>query len=106
MVRYHGSMGGNDVGIEGIALDTPTRTHERSFWAWHADNAHDRKSADPHPHARSNGDHHRCLSASAATAAFSIAASTVPVIRIRAPAANSISIAPLRAAAAVGEREP
>ena len=28
MVRYHGSMGGNDVGIEGIALDTPTRTHE------------------------------------------------------------------------------
>lgn len=33
-------------------------------------------------------------SANAATAAFSVAASTVPVIRIRAPAANSISIAP------------
>jgi hypothetical protein len=31
---------------------------------------------------------------SAATAAFSVAASTSPVIRIRAPAANSISIAP------------
>lgn len=54
-------------------------------------------SRNSHPHARSNGDHHRCPSASAATAAFSIAASTVPVIRIRAPAANSISIAPLLA---------
>lgn len=33
-------------------------------------------------------------SAKAATATFSVAASAVPVIRIRAPAANSISIAP------------
>src|SRR5215510_7483675 len=49
---------------------------------------------NPHPNARCNGDHHRCPSANAATTAFSVAASTAPVIRIRAPAANSISIAP------------
>src|SRR5262249_28280390 len=49
---------------------------------------------DPHPHARGNGDH-RCRPAnSAATAAFSVAASTEPVIRIRTPVASSISIAP------------
>src|SRR4029450_13541531 len=52
---------------------------------------------NPHPYAGRNGDHRGRPSASAATAAFSIAASTVPVIRIRAPAANSISIAPLLA---------
>src|SRR5207302_1820690 len=49
---------------------------------------------NPHPHARRNGDHRGRPSASAATAAFSVAASTVPVIRIRVPAANSISIVP------------
>ncbi|WP_247456614.1 hypothetical protein [Bradyrhizobium sp. 166] len=42
-------------------------------------------------------------SASAATAAFSVAASTVPVIRIRAPAANSISIVPPLLAGATGQ---
>src|SRR6516165_2389215 len=51
-------------------------------------------SRNPHPHARRNGDHRGRPSASTATAAFSVAASTAPVIRIRAPAANSISIAP------------
>src|SRR4029453_2206132 len=49
---------------------------------------------NPDPYAGGNGDHRCRPSASAATAAFSVAASTVPVIRIRAPAANSISIAP------------
>src|SRR5262245_14308373 len=50
----------------------------------------------PHPHARRKRDHRCRPSASAATAAFRVAASTVPVIRIRAPAANSISMAPQR----------
>src|SRR4029453_1472247 len=49
---------------------------------------------NPDPYAGRNGDHRGRPSASAATAALSVAASTVPVIRIRAPAANSISIAP------------
>src|SRR5258706_1631884 len=49
---------------------------------------------NPHAHARRNGNHRGRPSASAATAAVSVAASTAPVIRIRAPAANSISIAP------------
>src|SRR5450755_3666947 len=51
-------------------------------------------SSDPHPHPRSHRDHRRRPSASTATAAVSAAASTAPVIRIRAPVANSISIAP------------
>lgn len=58
---------------------------------------------NPHPHARRNGDHGRRPSASAATAAFSVAASTVPVIRIRTPAANSISIDPPLLAGATGQ---
>lgn len=45
---------------------------------------------NPHPNVRRNGDHRGRPSVSAATAAFGVAASTVPVIRIRAPAANSI----------------
>ena len=49
---------------------------------------------NPYPHARRNGNHRGRPSASAATAAFSVAASTAPVIRMRTPAANSISIAP------------
>lgn len=40
------------------------------------------------------GGHRCCLSASAATAAFSVAASTAPVIPMRTPTANSISIDP------------
>src|SRR5438045_6761514 len=48
---------------------------------------------EPYPHAGRQRDHRYRPSASAATAAF-VAASTTPVIRIRAPAANSISIAP------------
>src|SRR5258707_12104002 len=43
---------------------------------------------NPHPHARRNGDHRSRPSASAATAAFTVSVSTVPVIRIGAPAAN------------------
>src|SRR6202161_3820524 len=58
---------------------------------------------NPHPHARCNGDHRKRPSASAATAAFSVAASTEPVIRIPAPAANSISIAPPLLAGASGQ---
>jgi hypothetical protein len=50
-----------------------------------------------------NGDHSRRPSATAATAAFSVAASTVPVIRIRGPAANSISIDPPLLAGATGQ---
>src|ERR1700704_3190292 len=49
---------------------------------------------DPHPHSRSDRDHRRRPSASTATAAVSALASTAPVIRIRAPVANSISIVP------------
>jgi hypothetical protein len=49
---------------------------------------------NPHPDGGQNGDHRERPSASAATAAFSVAASTAPVIRMRTPAANSISIAP------------
>src|SRR5271156_1875323 len=52
---------------------------------------------NPHPYPRSNRDHRRRPSASTATAAVSAAASTAPVIRIRAPVANSISIVPLSA---------
>src|SRR5215213_7321247 len=52
---------------------------------------------DPDPDAAGNRDHRVRPSANAATAAFSVDASTAPVIRIRAPAANSISIAPLLA---------
>jgi hypothetical protein len=48
---------------------------------------------NPHPDGGQNGDHRDRPSASAATAAF-IAASTAPGIRMRTPAANSISIAP------------
>src|SRR3546814_14098414 len=48
----------------------------------------------PHPHARGNRDHRRRPSASAATAAVSVAWSIEPVIRIRVPLANSISMAP------------
>src|SRR6516165_8125581 len=48
----------------------------------------------PHPHAGRQRDHRGRPSDSAATAAVSVAASTEPVIRIRTPAANSISIAP------------
>src|SRR6476659_5688278 len=54
---------------------------------------------NPHPYGGRNGDHRSRPSASAATAAFSVAASTAPVIRIRTPTANSISIDPLRAGA-------
>src|SRR5205814_8828703 len=46
--------------------------------------------------AAGNRDHRVRPSAKAATAAFTVDASTAPVIRIRAPA-NSISIAPLLA---------
>ena len=49
---------------------------------------------NPHPDGGRNGDHRGRPFASASTAALSVAASTVPVIRIRAPAANSISIDP------------
>ena len=49
---------------------------------------------EPYPHAGRQRDHRGRPSASAATTALSVAASTAPVIRIRAPAANSISIAP------------
>src|SRR6266849_8422783 len=49
---------------------------------------------DPHPHPRSNRDHRRRPSANTATAAVSAFGSTAPVIRIRAPVANSISIIP------------
>src|SRR5437868_6249387 len=49
---------------------------------------------NPHPHPGGNRDHRRHSSASAATTAVTAAASTAPVIRIRAPAANSISIVP------------
>src|SRR5580704_16084183 len=48
----------------------------------------------PHPHAGRQRDHRGRPSASAATAAVKVTASTAPVIRIRTPAANSISIAP------------
>src|SRR5215470_12716840 len=50
---------------------------------------------NPYPHGGRNRDHCRCPSASTATAVSSVAVSTAPVIRIRTPAANSISIAPL-----------
>src|SRR3546814_9332256 len=43
----------------------------------------------PHPHARGNRDHRRRPSAIAATAAVRVASSTAPVIRNRAPLANS-----------------
>src|SRR5713101_4065069 len=49
---------------------------------------------DPYPHSRSDRDHRRRPSASTATAAVTALASTAPVIRIRAPVANSISIVP------------
>jgi hypothetical protein len=49
---------------------------------------------DPYPDPHRNCDHCRRPSASAATAAVNIAGSTAPVIRIRAPFTNSISIAP------------
>src|SRR5579872_757892 len=52
---------------------------------------------NPHAYARRNRDHRVGPSVNAATAAFSVAASTAPVIRIRVPAANSISIAPSQA---------
>src|ERR1700684_1602580 len=58
---------------------------------------------NPHPHARRNGDHRSRPSASAATAVFSVAVSTGPVIRIRTPAANSISIDPPPPAGATGQ---
>ena len=51
-------------------------------------------SRKPHPHAGRQRDHRGRPSASAVTAAVSVAASTAPVIRIRTPATNSISIAP------------
>src|ERR1700746_2396154 len=49
---------------------------------------------DPYLDARRNRDHHRRPRVSAATTAVSVAGSTAPEIRIRAPAANSISIVP------------
>src|SRR5665213_4455946 len=49
---------------------------------------------NPHPYSRSYRDHRRRPSASTAIAAVRAAASTAPVIRIRAPVANSISIVP------------
>nr|WP_247973407.1 hypothetical protein [Bradyrhizobium sp. 195] len=58
---------------------------------------------NPHPHARRNGITVGAYLRGAATAAFSVAASTSPVIRIRAPAANSISIDPPLLAGATGQ---
>src|SRR5678815_1330807 len=52
-------------------------------------------SREPHPRAWRRSDHERRLpSAIAAITADSIAQSTAPLIRIRAPLANSISISP------------
>lgn len=48
----------------------------------------------PHPHADRQRDHRGRLPPSASTAAANSAASTKPVIRIRAPVVNSISIVP------------
>jgi hypothetical protein len=60
-------------------------------------------SRKPHPHARRKRDHRRRgPSDRAATTAVTVAASTAPAIRIRAPVANSISIAPLLADACAG----
>src|SRR5581483_4307345 len=56
---------------------------------------------EPYPHAGRQRDHRGRPSVSAATTAVSVAASTAPVIRIQAPAANSISIAPQVSAGAV-----
>src|SRR3546814_14381249 len=56
----------------------------------------------PHPHTRGNRNHRRRPSASAATAAVSVAWSTAPVLRLRAPPANSISIAPHTGPAGAG----
>jgi hypothetical protein len=61
-------------------------------------------SRNPHPHARRNTDHRRAPAASATTAAASVAASTAPVILIRAPLANSIPIAPPTASS--GDADP
>src|SRR5215831_11050308 len=49
---------------------------------------------DPYLDARCNRDHRWRPRVSAATTAVSVAGSTAPEIRIRAPAANSISIVP------------
>src|SRR5437764_1379915 len=46
---------------------------------------------EPYPHAGRQRDHRGRPSVSDATTALSLAASTAPVIRIRAPAANSIA---------------
>src|SRR5437660_3466198 len=56
----------------------------------------------PNPRATWNRNHRRrrLLGANAAMSAFMVDVSTGPVIRIRPPAANSISITPARAGAA------
>src|SRR5215831_286572 len=56
---------------------------------------------EPYPHAGRQRDHRSRPSVSAAITAFSVAASTAPVIRTRTPAASSISIAPSVTEAAV-----
>src|SRR5258708_6117939 len=61
---------------------------------------------NPHPYSRSHWDHRCRPSASTATAAVSAAASTTPVIRIRAPVANSISIVPRSATGAASGAIP
>src|ERR1700687_3706528 len=54
----------------------------------------------PHPRAARDRDRHRRLPVRAEIAAETVAASTAPLIRIRAPVASSISIRPWSAAIA------
>jgi hypothetical protein len=85
-----------DVEIAGVRIALQALLN-RQRQALHAA-AHVRVAGrDPDPDAARLRDHRVRPSANAATAAFSVAASTAPVIRIRIPAANSISIVPLLA---------
>ena len=63
-------------------------------------------SRQPYPRAAGNGDHRRrMVFASALISADTVEVSTDPVIRIRPPAANSISTVPARSGKGLAQRE-
>src|ERR1700681_4495117 len=79
------------MAVVGVAFERFLRQQRQAVEAL----AHVRVAGrQPHLRAARNRDHRRLAFASTATITRTVEASTGPVIRIRAPVANSISIAP------------
>src|SRR5260370_26851832 len=79
------------MAVVGIALERLLHQQSQAIEAL----AHVRVAGrQPHLHAARHRDHRRRAFASTVTIALSVEASTGPMSRIRAPAANSISMAP------------